>query len=216
MVRPRTLACATLAVALLSSISLAGVASPAVAAGGTVYVDAAWALTAPGADPDGGGPATSFGTDSFATVASALAALPARIELGPGVYVEQVEITADVEIVGQGIGVTTIQDSATYAPYFNRHSIVLVRNAATAKLSNLSIAGPNTNPGGILFAGVFVVESATATLDGVEVSTIRNEPLNGAQTGVGILVGDVPNSSTGTAVLTGVTVTDSHSLTMDH
>lgn len=122
-------------------MSLVGMASPAVAAGGTVYVDTAWASTTPGADPDGGGRAASFGTDSLFTIASVLAAAPTRIEVGPGVYVEQVVITNDVEIGGRG-------------------------------------------------AGVYVVESANATLNDVTVSTIRNLPLNGAQTGVGILAGE--------------------------
>jgi hypothetical protein len=34
----------------------------------SVYVDDNWVGTTPGADPDGGGPATSFGYDAFATV----------------------------------------------------------------------------------------------------------------------------------------------------
>jgi hypothetical protein len=34
----------------------------------TVYVDDDWVGTSFGADPDGGGPATSFGCDSFATI----------------------------------------------------------------------------------------------------------------------------------------------------
>src|SRR5664279_405493 len=34
----------------------------------TVYVDASWVGTTPGDDPDSGGPATSFGCDSFATI----------------------------------------------------------------------------------------------------------------------------------------------------
>lgn len=39
------------------------------------YVDSSWAGTSPGADPDGAGPATSFGWDAFATAAEAQAAI---------------------------------------------------------------------------------------------------------------------------------------------
>ncbi len=40
----------------------------------TIYVDAAFTGTTPGTDPDGPGPATSFGTDSFDTLPAAIAA----------------------------------------------------------------------------------------------------------------------------------------------
>lgn len=208
LARALTSVSATLAAALLSTLCLVGVASPAAAAGGTVYVDATWAATPAGTDPDGSGPATSFGTDSFATIADALAVAPTRIELGPGVYVEQVIITSDVEIVGRGAGVTTIQDSVTYLPYYNRHAIVIVRNAATATLSNLTVTGPNTNSGGIVFVGVYVVDAAKVNLHDVNVSAIQNQPFNGQQTGIGILVGESSNGSLGTAELNRVTVSD--------
>jgi len=52
------------------------------------YVDDDWAGTSAGADPDGAGPATSFGTDAFATIDAAVAAAGANdtISVLPGVY----------------------------------------------------------------------------------------------------------------------------------
>ncbi len=53
-----------------------------------VYVDSAWAGTTIGDDPDGAGPATSFGTDSFATIAEGIAGVADNGELiiNPGTY----------------------------------------------------------------------------------------------------------------------------------
>lgn len=52
------------------------------------HVDDDWAGTAAGADPDGAGPATSFGTDAFATIQAAVtaAATGDTVRVRPGVY----------------------------------------------------------------------------------------------------------------------------------
>ena len=47
----------------------------------TIFVDAAWAGDAAGSDPDGNGPATDFGVDSFATIQQGLDAVPSGGEL---------------------------------------------------------------------------------------------------------------------------------------
>src|SRR6185436_14027061 len=41
---------------------------------GVIYVDDSWLGTTPGTDPDGAGPATNFGVDSFATVQGGVSA----------------------------------------------------------------------------------------------------------------------------------------------
>lgn len=69
------------------------------------YVDDDWAGTAAGADPDGGGPATNFGVNSFATIQAAVNGAGAgdSIFVGPGVY-PGFEVTGagknDLAIVG--------------------------------------------------------------------------------------------------------------------
>jgi hypothetical protein len=54
----------------------------------TRYVDDDWAGTPNGADPDGSGPATQFGTNAFATIQAAVnaAASGDTIDIAPGVY----------------------------------------------------------------------------------------------------------------------------------
>ena len=59
-----------------------------------VYVDSSWAGTTIGTDPDGAGPATSFGTDSFATIADGIAGVADGGELiiNPGTYTGDMRI----------------------------------------------------------------------------------------------------------------------------
>jgi hypothetical protein len=71
----------------------------------TRYVDDDWAGTSSGADPDGAGPATNFGTNSFATIQTAVngAAVGDTIQVRPGGYAG-FEVTGaaknDLAIVG--------------------------------------------------------------------------------------------------------------------
>ncbi len=79
-------------------------------AGATFYVNSAWAGTPFGTDPDGAGPATSFGTDAFATITSALAASrdDTVIHVEAGTYSESspdIE-NSNVQLLGEGLGTT--------------------------------------------------------------------------------------------------------------
>jgi len=49
--------------------------APAACVTATVYVDDDWVAITPGTDPDGGGPATDFGCDSFATIQEGVSAV---------------------------------------------------------------------------------------------------------------------------------------------
>lgn len=55
-----------------------------------VYVDDSWVRTTLGSDPDGAGPASSFGTDSFATIQDGIDAVAAggTVNVYPGTYSE--------------------------------------------------------------------------------------------------------------------------------
>ena len=78
-----------------------------------VYVDDDWVGTTPGDDPDGAGPATNFGYDSFATIQDGIngVAAPGNVIVYAGTYDEDVAANkADVTLFGtDGPSVTTIR-----------------------------------------------------------------------------------------------------------
>jgi uncharacterized repeat protein (TIGR02543 family) len=67
-----------------------------------VYVDDNWAGTAIGADPDGGGPASSFGYDAFATVQDGVAgvAVNGTVIVNPGSYSGDVNVNRAIDVRG--------------------------------------------------------------------------------------------------------------------
>jgi CSLREA domain-containing protein len=78
----------------------------------TVYVDDNWVGTTPGTDPDAGGPATSFGCDSFATIQNGVngASAGGTVQVAAGTYDEDVAITnAGLQLIGAGAGTTNIR-----------------------------------------------------------------------------------------------------------
>ncbi len=77
----------------------------------TVYVDASWAGTTPGTDPDGAGPATSFGCDSFATIQDGVNAVTSggTVNVLDGLYRENVIITKALTLNGAGEATVTLQ-----------------------------------------------------------------------------------------------------------
>jgi CSLREA domain-containing protein len=70
----------------------------------TAYVDANWAGTAPGADPDGLGPASSFGSDSFATIQDGIngVATGGTVQVHSGTYTENVDATTKAVSLSAG------------------------------------------------------------------------------------------------------------------
>ncbi|HRI05229.1 MAG TPA: right-handed parallel beta-helix repeat-containing protein, partial [Pyrinomonadaceae bacterium] len=75
------------------------------------YVDDDWVGTAIGADPDGGGPATNFGCNSFATVQGGVSGVTTggTVNVASGTYNEaQVLIDRSMTVLGAGSAATTI------------------------------------------------------------------------------------------------------------
>ena len=75
----------------------------ACAAFATVYVDDNWVGTTPGTDPDGAGPATSFGCDSFATIQGGVngVASGGTVIVRAGTYPEAVLINKPLTLNGR-------------------------------------------------------------------------------------------------------------------
>ncbi len=108
----------------------------------TVYVDDSWAGTAAGADPDGGGPATSFGTDAFATIQDGVSGVrrTGTVYVYTGTYNENVNVPKDMTITradanqdpvlqGAGTGMTITSTGVTV-------TYLAVRNYTTGITSN--------------------------------------------------------------------------------
>lgn len=82
-----------------------------------VWVDDNWAGTTPGDDPDGAGPATSFGDDAFATIQDGIdnVADGGTVNVAAGTYNEDLTIDSkdNLQLSGAGVGSTTIKGIAT-------------------------------------------------------------------------------------------------------
>lgn len=97
---------------------------------------------------------------------------------------------------------TAGRSSAKPASLPSGSSIVTIRNGKTVELAGFVISGPNPmGTGDNLLAGVLVRDSATADIHDNEIRDIRNNPLDGVQTGFGILVGQASPATSGTATI---------------
>ncbi len=75
------------------------------------YVDGTWVGTAAGADPDGAGPAISFGYDAFDTIQGGIngVAVGGTVNVAAGNYIEDVNVNkANVSVKGAGIDTSYI------------------------------------------------------------------------------------------------------------
>jgi hypothetical protein len=108
------------------------------------------------------------------------------IEIAPGTYTEQLTIDKSLTMMGTGPGVTVkAPNPLTPDPTFHLRSLVLVTNAATASISNLTITGPAPD----INDGILIVEGATAHVTDTTVTQIQDPAKFGVQTGFGIQIG---------------------------
>ncbi|MFJ3877859.1 nitrous oxide reductase family maturation protein NosD [Streptomyces sp. NPDC090077] len=135
---------------------------------------------------------------AYPTVQSAVdAAGPGdRIALRPGVYREQVTIRKDLTLTGAGAGRTTIlaPGQLVQGPD-GRNSIVSLDNAASVKISRLSVSGPGsgTCDEGALGAGIRVLGGAHLDLSHAAVSHIKDTPMAPCfRSASAVLIGDFP------------------------
>jgi CSLREA domain-containing protein len=147
-----------------------------------VYVDDDWAGTTPGADPDGAGPATSFGFDAFATVQDGVGgvATGGTVNVLAGTYDEDVAISNDgLQLLGAGAGSVILQ-GAIGGDGSTIH--VLASNVTIAGMT-ITRLGNNTtdwNNSGLNSAGIAIQGTAiTGTL-------IRDNIVTGNRTGLDI------------------------------
>ncbi|MBK9214364.1 MAG: carboxypeptidase regulatory-like domain-containing protein [Chloracidobacterium sp.] len=150
------------------------------------WVDDSWTGSAPGSDPDGPGPATSFGYDAFATIQGGINGVDGggTVNVAVGTYNEDVLVNKVVDLVGAGpAGVNVI------GPIGGVAGSTMTVSASGAEISGFTItrAGnnladwndPNLNSACIAWIGV--------AFTGIN---IHDNYITGCRTGI-----DVNNSS---------------------
>ncbi|MCA9759522.1 MAG: hypothetical protein KDA27_27250, partial [Candidatus Eisenbacteria bacterium] len=126
-----------------------------------------------------------------------VAAVPAgtTINVGPGDYPEQIEITSNIILQGDGAGSTTIQcPSDPLVQIGTRKPIVGVNGALDARIQGLTVDGLGLGNGNNSFVGVSFWNGGGKLLD-CDVVSIRDNPLSGVQHGVAVYsYNDTPGS----------------------
>ncbi|MBK7393685.1 MAG: VCBS repeat-containing protein [Chloracidobacterium sp.] len=111
------------------------------------YVDDNWIGTTIGTDPDGGGPATQFGCDSFATVAGGISGVAAggTVNVAAGTYTEtgQIVISKDVALVGADRATTIIKPAGDTGNSGDLTGWFLIDATRTFNISGVTLDGTN-------------------------------------------------------------------------
>ena len=106
-----------------------------------------------------------------------------------GTYVEQLEITIPLTIIGDGEGATVIQSPDDLPLYFttsaDNYPIVYIHDASGVNLSDMTIDGLSKGNANYRFYGI-AFHNAGGTLQDITVVNIKDTPFSGAQHGVGI------------------------------
>lgn len=182
-----------------------------------VWVDDDWQSSPPAtfSDPDGAGPATSYGIDAYPTVQEGIDSVAAPggvVSVYPGTYDEQLAITTNGLTIaaepGTLIRPTTVVSDATQGSPCSGSvgtAIVLVSGVTGVTLNNIhvdgSLAAAQDPP---RFVGIYY-RNASGAINGGAVTDIRNDPLDGTQGGVGIYA-QASGPNTATLDVDGVTV----------
>ena len=215
VLRSRTLHLFIGAILILAVCSTIVGATPAMAAGNTdihaletpadVYVDDTWAGTTVGIDPDGSGPATSFGSDAFATIQNGVDAVApdGTVHVAAGTYSEQVTVAKSLHLLGAGTASSIIQAPGTLPDASQQGSAIIIVSGSgvNAELTGFTVTGPGPSACGSIRAGIFVRSSASLNIHDNTIQDIRDSAFGGCQNGVGILVGRQAWLTSGTATI---------------
>ncbi|MHB8857193.1 MAG: Ig-like domain-containing protein [Bellilinea sp.] len=158
-----------------------------------IYVDDGWTGVAPGADPDGPGPATTFGTDSFATIQAGVDAVDAggTVQVYAGTYTEQISINKNLTLSGEDKLTTIIEAPAvmstacdTSVTLLNR-PILCVDTSASATIQGFTLDGLSLGSTNARLVGIAFRNAGGVVQDNI-IQNIGFSTLNGAEEGVGV------------------------------
>lgn len=145
----------------------------------------------------------------YTTVQDAVdAALPGdTISVCDGTYAEQVTITTDDLTLRSATPLGAVIQ-APAVPLTGFKALVHVNGAVGITIDQLTISGPGPGTCDSLRTGIRIDGGGSATIEDNLVMSIRDQPLSGCQTGVGILVGRRSSGDTGTAKIRNNTISD--------
>jgi hypothetical protein len=134
-----------------------------------VYVDDSFLGTTPFTDPDGAGPATSFGCDSFATIQAGVDAVSngGTVRVAQGIYNENVVIDRAMTLQGAKVGI----DARDRLP----GETVVVASSATRTVELRSTTGPIVIDGFSFSGGLAprLIESTSGNVNGLQIRNNR-------------------------------------------
>jgi nitrous oxidase accessory protein NosD len=113
------------------------------------------------------------------------------IDVAAGFYEEQIEITENITLDGAGVGATTIQSPAALTKYFttpganNNFAVIYVHDATGVVIRDVTVDGLGRGSTNYRFQGIGFW-NAGGSVSHAEVLNIRDNPLSGAQHGVGV------------------------------
>ncbi len=147
-----------------------------------------------------GGNVLIVGAGGFATIQEAVNAAGNgdTILIAEGTYVEQVQIDGKSDLTLIGVGEVTIKapadviETARSSSDREMHSVVTIENGTNIKLDNINVDGDGrgdtvdegSGTGQAQFTGVFV-RNASATLEDVDITGVRDPYAPGTTTGTG-------------------------------
>jgi len=129
-------------------------------------------------------------TKPYQTVTAGITSVVAggTIHVAAGTYVEQVEVTKDLTILGSGAA-TIIKSPATLTKSFTTSAvnkpIVFVHDTGNAALKNLTVDGDGKGNANYRFMGI-AYWNAGGRVEGCEIKNVQDTPFSGAQHGVGV------------------------------
>lgn len=154
----------------------------------------------------GAGGLYAFGFSAFTSVSQAITAAAASgtVNIAAGHYSEYFTIgTNNLTLVGAGPAATFI-DAPSNLP---AEGTIVTISASGVDMSGLTVEGPGPTGCGSLLNGIYV-KNGSANLHDMNVSNIGDNVPSGCQNGVGIRVGRQADSSTGTATINNVIVSN--------
>jgi len=139
-------------------------------------------------DYDAGTP--GWGVTHFASIQDGVDAVSGSVVyVAAGNYVEQVEVSSDVTIIGAGVGNTILTCPGAMSAFFNTGANdnypVLYIHDADVDVSGMTIDGAGLGNANYRFIGA-AFYNAGGSLSQAEVLDIRDTPFSGSQHGVGV------------------------------